>query len=340
MRKIIFVLFTAFLIPANVFAGDADVIDVFEEYASFDDEECTTYSIELTTDKNTPIGSELMYSGDNVCTAEITVNPHFGRVEIDGKSMSFTYIPNNGFTGEDCFYYRVSDGRISSNVSKCTIKVAKAIETASSEFYYADMIGNQAEYAALKMVEMDILKGERIGKEYYFYPETQVTRGMALSCITRADKQQKNTSSNVKAVFADSDSVAAQVKQDVYNAVNTGIINGVSENGANYLNLNTPVTRAEFICMLDRAMAGKTETNASLSYADAGEIPDYAVVSVKNLLARNILLSNNSLLRPNDPLTKEDMADMLYKFVRYNEQKTVKTMANRIRENLYNSRNT
>ena len=341
MKKILFVLSAAFILSPRAFAAPC-AIDVFEEYASFDDEECKTYAINLSTEINTPVSNSFLYSGEGICTVEITLNPLHGTLEADGNAMEFVYTPNKNFTGSDCFYYRVSNGVISSNISKCTIKTGKEKQNAASGFYYTDMTGSTAEYAALKVVELDILKGEKIGKDYYFYPDTEVTRGMAVSCISRADRYNKNSSSEpeVKQVFADANSLSGQLKNDVYYASNSGIINGIKSNGEYYLRLNDTVTRVEFFCMLDRAMSAKTDTAEELLYADKALIPDYASVSVKNLVSRKILPNEEySLLRPDDSLTKEEMAQLLYKFTAFNEKNAVKTMAQQIKENIYSSRN-
>ena len=339
MKKLLFILSAVFILSPRVFAEPL-AIDVFEEYASFDDEECKSYGIDIATEANTTVSNSFLYSGNDICAVEITSYPHYGALEVNGAAMEFSYTPNKDFSGNDCFYYRVSNGVISSNISKCTIKTKKERQNASTGFYYTDMTGNPGEYAALKMVELDILKGEKIGRDYYFYPKAQVSRGMAISCISRADKYNSKASCEVKQVFADASSLSDQLKSDVYYATGSGIINGIKSNGEYYLRLNDTITRAEFFCMIDRAMSAKTDTSTDLLYADKAQIPDYASVSIKNLVSKKILPnSENSLLRPNDALTKEEMAQLLYKFVRFNEQNTVKTMAQEIRENLYSNIN-
>ena len=52
---------------------------------------------------------------------------------------------------------------------------------------YADMDGNPAHFAALKLAEEGILIGERMGNNYFFNPDKVVSRGefvaMAITCL-------------------------------------------------------------------------------------------------------------------------------------------------------------
>ena len=336
MKKIFSLLIALFTFSSVASASVYDTLDIYEEYASSYDEECKAYEINIQAPTNTPKTSAFLFSGEGIYNAEITSFPKHGTLTVGEDAKGFTYTPDKDFVGNDCFYYRVSSSTISSNIAKCTILVEDNTLCSSYGFYYADMKNNSAEYASLKLVELDILKGERIGREYYFYPKAYVTRGMGISCLNRADKYRAENSTNVTTVFADSAALPSQMKNDAYKALNAGIINGVSKDGQYYLNLDQPVTKAEFICMIDRAMNQKTITDKTLAFADAALIPDFAKTSVKNLVSRNILSNEpGTFLNPNEPLTKEDMATLLYKFVKFEEQNSVKTMAQQIRQTLY-----
>ena len=296
MKKLPILFTLIFIIYPTVYANDL-VIDVFEEYASFTDEEFKTNEINLATNINTPVKGAFSVFAKDDYMVEITTQPKHGVLNVDANSIQFSYTPDKNFCGNDIFYYRVSDGKISSNISKCLISVGTEKQTASAGFFYADMAENVFGHSAKKLAELDILKGEKIGTDYYFYPKAQVTRAMAVSCLARADKYNNMSKDKSTQVFADENMLSSQLKNDAYIATNSGIINGVKENGKYYLKLDEPITRAEFFTMIDRAMLQKTQSDIQPLYADKAIIPDYAKTSIKNLIFRKINHKSNKKLK-------------------------------------------
>jgi VCBS repeat-containing protein len=59
--------------------------------------------------------------GDDL-TAELVADVEHGELDLD-EDGSFTYVPNEGFTGQDEFTYRASDGELTSNTVTVTITI-------------------------------------------------------------------------------------------------------------------------------------------------------------------------------------------------------------------------
>ncbi|MBQ3038373.1 MAG: S-layer homology domain-containing protein [Clostridia bacterium] len=338
MKKIIYILITAFIFSINVSAEEA-VLDVFEEYASFEDTVCKTGAISVQCEKNKSVAARFRAECTGKYSIEIVKKPQMGEVEVVGEK--FVYTPFRDRVGEDSFSYKIISGGISSNISTVSVFVSSNADTApTTDFTYADTIGRECDYAVVKLLEMDIIKGERVGNEYYFYPDASVNRASALIYVNTAFDIEKTTvNENEVNIFDDCDFLSYPIRKNAYIAHKARIINGVQENGAMYLYPMQNVTKAEFICMLDRALGAKTNSDIELKFPDKTNIPDYAEICVKNLVSRGILTnSKNTPLEPDRELKKEEMALMLYKAVKFNEKKTVQTLSQRIKAEVYGSK--
>src|SRR5262249_32895514 len=85
-------------------AGDASFVDGFNQ----------AYSGSLASYASGPAGSVLTFFKVS--------DPSDGIVALAGNG-SFTYTPNDGYTGTDLFTYQVSDGSFTSNIASVTINV-------------------------------------------------------------------------------------------------------------------------------------------------------------------------------------------------------------------------
>ena len=330
---------------------DYSTLDVFEEYAVIDDTELfETESFSIVTNKNTPIEEKLRFVSDVADTGfEITTPPEKGTVEITSDEGNFTYTPFTDQTGEDSFSFRLTAADRTSNIASCSITINEDgtpqeptdAPTQSPEpigFVYEDMQNHWGNYSAVKMVERDILKGERIGSNYYFYPDTIMRRIDVINYILSALGADLNdVDENETHIFADSAQLPEYINKTAYVAHKLGIIDGSQEGDNVYLRPYDSINRVELIKMIDKAMSSKTRSDVSLDgFIDHGSIPDWAVQHVKNLLGYGIIQGfEDQTLRPFDQLTKAQTVEMLYQMIKYNESSTAETMASRIKKGFY-----
>lgn len=330
MKKLIFciLIFTLITSPASA----SEVIDVFEEYAPTDDFVCKTYSFSLDTLKNEDASASFITECSAPYSICLASTPSNGSVLV--YEDQFVYTPHENFTGSDSFQYRIYANGVYSNISECNINIMGE-KISDTSFFYEDMENHPAKIAAEKMVEMNIIKGERIADKYYFHPNSQLKRGLAISYICAALGTNTEEKS-IPVVFADNNTLSKQLQKDAFTCYSTGIITGKQIDGKNYLCADDALTRAEMFSMIDRATSGKTHSDTKLEFPDAKAIPDYTKLNVKNLVANGFIENSRSeLLRPNDIATKAEFTQLLYKLVLSNEESVTKTLSQRIKEGFY-----
>ena len=333
VKKMIIAISVFALFGTQAFAEDRGFVDVFEESAAAGDD-IKTFPISVRGEKNSEINGDFNCIGDNICWVEISFYPKHGKLEADGELLTFTYIPDENFTGRDCFYYKVSNGRYTSNVSKCDIRIKNSsADKKLSAFSYGDMDGNQYEYAALRLAEGDVLKGDKIGKSYYFHPEEFVKRSTAAGCVYRILKSASEPSAEGVGAFNGGGDYFKKPGEEVYYARKAGIIHGERCEGKINLRSDEIVSRAEFFCMLDRAM-GLKGAGIEPEADDFSQTPDFALSSVKRLSAAGII-GDNTAIRPKLPITKGEMAELLYRYMCYEKNRPEKTASQQISEKLY-----
>jgi hypothetical protein len=80
---------------------------------------------------NTPLPLDLLENAhdpdDDPLTVHILTQPRHGRL-LANADGSFTYVPDQGYLGEDRFSYRVNDGQLDSNPATVTLVVTLAEE--------------------------------------------------------------------------------------------------------------------------------------------------------------------------------------------------------------------
>ena len=330
MKKILLTILISSLITST--ASASEVIDVFEEYAQASDFVCKTNSVVVDTSKNESSTINFITECKTPYTLQLTSLPKNGTISLN-ENNEFVYTPFNNFSGADSFQYRISSNGVQSNISECSITVCENIP--ETRFCYEDMKNHSSRYAAEKMAEKNIIKGEKIAGKYYFHPDMQITRGVFVSYLSAA-MGLSDENSSYRSVFADENSLSNQLKQDAYTCWSSGIVTGKNFGDENYFCADAPLTRAEMFTMTDRAYSGKTNSNITLEFPDEKLIPDYAKISVKNLVSNGFITnSRTDELRPCDTATKAEMAELLYKLILKTEESTTKTLSQRIKEGFY-----
>jgi len=344
MKKIIINTITGilfFCFSTTVSAEKYEVLDVFEEYA-VEKSRLVTENMFIETSKNQSVEGVLKFTADTTeISVEIVTPPANGQVTLTDSLGSFTYTPNPDYTGTDSFQFRISRLEESSNISYCGITVWDSVPSPSpspspdSGFVYEDMRTHWANYSAVKLVEADVLKGERIGNRYYFHPETKMRRIDVVEYLLAALKADFSEAESAEThIFADSAVLPEYINKAAYLANKYGFLDGVREGENIYLKPYEHITRAEIIRMTDLAMKGKTMSRNSLEFTDAASIPDWAVQSVKNLLGYGIIQGfDDGSLRPFENITKAQTAEMIFQMMKY--QKTSPTVSERIKNEIY-----
>ena len=312
-----------------------------DEYISGDDSfinvlNSTALNSEFVIEMNDSLEAafEVIASGDEKFNFVIITEPSHGIVSQETISEPiFTYTPVKDYIGEDSFTFRLESGDLFSNVGTISITVRGTSEPIIP-FYYEDMQKHWANYSASHLAARGMIIGEEINDNFYYYPNKTMTRSeFLLFILSILDVNDSNIStlSNIsgdlissgdstKVKFADEKDIPAWLLPKVKLAYNLKITSGVSQDNNLYFNPNALITRGEAFVMINNALIVKTNmtnTNEKLKYADSDIIPTWALQSIKNLTAYQIIQGDsNNKINTTKTTTRAEAAELCYKLLK------------------------
>ncbi len=235
--------------------------------------------------------------------------------EISFEANSFTYEPFLDMVGKDQLTFVCVDQQ--GNYSQKG-RLDITIEKDSASFYYSDMQTNPSHYSAIKLREKGVLIGEKIGDRFFFFPERQITRATFLMALNAALRETDQLESCVNSGLQNDGDIPLVLKSYVQWAKNKGILLEKTWKP------NEILTRAEAVVLIDRATKPSGVNGVSLPYADKADIPSWALRSYMNLEAYRMLDFYDGKMKPNAPLQKDHMADLLWQVWKYTDQQLQK----------------
>ena len=180
---------------------------------------------------------------------QITSTPARGAVTpAEDGSGQFVYTPYNNKTGKDSFTYVAVDP--SGNTSP-EAKVSITIEKADTKVTYADMDGDPAHKAAIRLAEDGIYVGAYWGGEYYFQPDQPLTRGEFLSLAMEVAGLEPLDGVTVTG-FYDDEVIPTWCKSYISSALMAGAVQGSKNDaGQPVFDATSPITMGEAAVMLN-----------------------------------------------------------------------------------------
>lgn len=257
-------------------------------------------NFEFETYRGVSFGGQLsaLDPDGDILSYEITTQPVKGSIQL-GDDGSFVYTPDDGRKGKDYFGYKAVDSE--GNCSQEATVIIKLIKQKTA-ISYADMEGNGSYYSAVALAESGAFIGKQLGGEYYFEPESSITRGEFLTmCLAVSDTEV--FSGVVTTGFTDDDEIPAWEKACVSTAVKCGIVKGHREANGVFFDANAEITRAEAMVMLDRTLH-----LSDVSCVNADGVPAFAAQAAANLSACDVIRSTDAA---ESSLTRAEAADML-----------------------------
>ncbi len=248
-----------------------------------------------------PEGDELTY--------EIVKYPTDGILTLDDSQNGvYTYNPDKSFTGKDDFVYVVKDkyGNYSGGI-RVNIEVAAP----SVSVRYNDLEGSDIYNYAITMTEMGIMNGERVGDNYYFRPDSEVSR---IDFLVSAMKTLGITSVPMASVtlFSDDDDIGDEMKGYVNLAYAKGYISGICEDGEVYFRPDEKITVSEASVIISNII-GYASPDIIPTFRDIDKVPEWSEKAVLSLHSLGILECYDQTLGADKILDRADMAKMLSK---------------------------
>lgn len=236
-------------------------------------------------------------------TFEVTGSPKRGTLEL-GDDGAFTYSPEKNKVGKDSFTYTATDpfGNVSQQAT-VTIEILKP----TSQLTYADMDGDPAHYAAIRLHEEGIFTGEQVGGQYCFRPNTEVTKGEFLAMALKAAGVE-NVSEALSSGFDDEEDTPVWVRPYITTALQNGIISGsVTASGSVVFNSEKALTKAEAAVIMSNALELSETEEVSMGIE---VVPAWAVQAASSLHTAGIMdITSGSEL--SEPVTRADAAVFL-----------------------------
>ena len=236
----------------------------------------------------------------------VAVTAQFSAVDPEGDLLTY-HILNKPARGavtmpEDSFTYVAVDA-VGNSSDPATVKIK--IEKPNTKVTYADMDGDPAHKAAIRLAEEGIFVGECMGGAYFFQPDAAVTRGEFVAMAMNAAGMEALEDVE-RTGFADDVSIPTWAKPYVSSALKAGLVQGSrSSDGQVVFQAEEPITAAEAAVLLDRALQ-VTDVSAD-TLAEEG-IPTWAAQSAANLATCGVLSLDGGL---SAPLTRGEAAELL-----------------------------
>jgi len=267
-------------------------------------------NMELSTYKNVAVTGwfDAVDGEGDVLTFQLTSNPARGAVTLseDGSSR-FVYTPYENKTGGDSFTYVAVDP--AGNVSP-EAKITVRIEKPDTKVTYADLDGNSAHKAAIRLAEEGIYTGQYVDGRYFFDPDAQVSRAQFLTMAMAAAGVEPMEGVTMTG-FSDDEAIPTWCKGTVTAALRAGAVQGSrDEDGAPVFQAQAPITRAEATVMLNNLL-NISDVPAEVFFDGSGEgAPHWAVQAAANLAASGVLQAR-SAVSLSQTLTRAEAAELL-----------------------------
>ena len=261
---------------------------------------------EVRTYRGIPVQGQFLASdseGEDM-TFTLVEEPRKGTVTIQGAD--FTYTPDEGVTGGDSFTYAATDsaGHISQPAT-----VTVTIEKTKSGVTYADTEGSSAAAAAQHLAEAGIFTGTKIGDQYYFQPDAEVSRSEFLAMVM--ETAGREVTPVTMTGFCDDASIPTWAKAYAAAGVTDGIVQGKTTAEGAAFRGEEPITFNEAATVLDRVLdLGDVELD--VWYADREAVPSWAAQAVGNMEAVSVLAAGSfGSQTMEQAVTRADAARML-----------------------------
>ena len=276
-----------------------------------------TTSNQYVSDLTPPVVTVTLSENTLSATLQDDIDKDFSAQQIavtyDGQPLSFA---QNGASvtaslpAQDGLAHRVTVTvtDASGNIGRASADIAASDER---EETFGDMAGHWAKDYVNYLYDQEISNGVAVGEEFHFQPDKNITRGEFSLMVARWLRLDLTQYSSVELPFADK----AAIPDWCLDAVKAMYVLGVSQGSAGddgtYAFAERDITRAEAMTMLGRILQ-KGYAAAELTFADAADVPAWAVDYMKVLVAQGVVNGYDNAIAPLASITRCEIAKILY----------------------------
>ena len=284
-----------------------------------------TTATEDLTDETVPTVTVTAENGKLTGYVSDNVDKDFAKsaitLTLDGKSVDFTW---NQSTGTLTYTLPASDGKLhrltvtavdqSGNVGRGSYNILPTTNEDGSTTYqspFADMTAHWADLYTTYLHDMGVIQGVESSAGLLFQPDKNITRGEFSLMVARWMGLDLTAYSDVTLPFADLDATPSWCVDAMKAMYAEGIIKGSLDNGVLMGRATASISRAEAMTILGR-IQGKGYVTQSLTFSDAASVPAWSLPYVESLVGQGIISGYDNQLRPNDSVTRAEVAKMLF----------------------------
>ena len=174
------------------------------------------------------------------------------------------------------------------------------------------MDGHPAYNAALRLAEEGLFVGQQLGGQYFFQPDSQVSRAEFLSLVMGVTGAEPLEDVSLTG-FADDDTIPTWAKGYAASALQTGLVGGqLTPEGDVVFQPDASITRAEAAVILERALGVSDVPVETAAYADSASAPAWAYQAAVDLETVGVLDTDAAgALVLEETVTRGDAAQML-----------------------------
>ena len=241
--------------------------------------------------------------GDDI-TYHLVSEPKNGTLTLS-ENGEFSYIAYENGKGTDSFSYYAADRY--GNRSDVTAVSIKTTENKSG-IVYSDLSENECALSAAVLAEKGALVGEKLGEEWYFYPEKTVTRADFLMMAMQMCEIDTALLASNDSGFADKDIFTDTQNRYISAAAREGLVIGLDTDEGRCFCPNDPITSEQASTLLGRIAEWK---ELSFGGIVAASIDEEGVISDEGLR----MLASVGLVAGEErkaEITRADAARLIY----------------------------
>lgn len=234
--------------------------------------------------------------------------PKYGYIEYDADSGKYSYTARDGYVGSDKFAYVARDeyGNFTA-----PIYVDVEVNRRMSEVVYRDMIGREEYTAAVAMTAMGVMSGRVVGDDFYFDPDSAVTRAEFTAMAMKAFGIRPDSTVSTS-YFDDNADIPTSLVGYVATAQRLGIVNGTFASGKLVFRPNDAITKYEAGKIIAE-MLGEEADGASEVFADISSVPVWARPGVYAMYSLGIFDNTDGNIYGSASVSRAASASYLYK---------------------------
>lgn len=231
---------------------------------------------------------------------------------VDGKDQTFTLNGNTltaTLSGLDDSLHRITV--TATDASGNIGRASKTLDAASNATNFKDMSGHWAVAYTSRLSDLGVIAGVETNQGLYFYPNKSITRGDFALMTARWMGLDLDHFTSVDLPFADNAAIPSWDLPAVKAMYSLGIMKGTQSGGKLYANASSPISRAEAMTLLGRIQPKGYTPAALTQFSDSASIPSWSKEYVASLVGQGVVSGYNGLLRPNDSVSRSEVAKML-----------------------------